>query len=311
MGINSYLVFIHTTGNRSAEMKMLSFKFVKEAYTPFTTLNASFVVTDRTDPGTVTEVMLYVNGRQIHYGFIDELSVTEKNGIKTASLVSRSFSCMLTQNQMEPGLYTGMSLNRLMDEILSIPHVTHEDSDTNGYIYINYGSTLWEAIIAFTYKLSGRYPYIRGTNCVMMNEVSQPEVFIIGSDRLLTSGSGISEKQLLSDLHMEDINGDFGTFDLNDPLVTARSIVRHRWIELDKQFLYAPQQALEFRDRAASKGWRSSFCTSCGYSGEDISDIVSFGDVQPARITGVTVTGGRNGIFTRLSVYNDRFYSYS
>lgn len=302
------LVFTHTDSSAAVERQILSFSFIKEAYTPYTRLHAEFAVSGVTDTSAVMEVMFFLDGRVIHHGIIDSLTVTEKGGCRIGTLSSRSFSCMLTQNQMQPGLYTQVSINRLMDNMLSIPYVTHENSaDETGYIYVKYGSTMWEALAGLAFKQLGKYPYIRGTNCVMFSPEPSPGVFDIPGSDILSVGSEVKEKLLVSDLHMEDINGSYGTFDLNDADVSARRIVRHRYFELDKQFLYDPQKALEYRDKLACRGWRRIFCSYSGYSGEDISDLVSFGTVSSERITAVRITGSRRGVITELSVYRDRF----
>ena len=302
------LLFTHTGGGTSTVSRILSFSFRKEAYTPYTELNAVFEDTAGTDTGTVTEVRFFVGGVLIHHGIIDKLTVTEKNGCRTGVLSSRSFSCMLMQNQMEPGLYTRVSINKLMDNMLSIPYVTHEYSDDEtGYIYVKQGSTLWDSLSNLAYKQLGRYPYIRGTNCVMFSPAAFPGEYSYTAAELLSQGEEVSEKRLESDFHMADINGSYGTYDLNDPDVSARSIVRHRYFELDRQYLYDPQSALVFRDKYACRGWRRSFCSYSGYNGEDISDIISFGNVSGERICTVRITGGKRGIITELSVYHDRF----
>lgn len=304
------IVFVHTDSSFTMVSSILSFRFRKEAYTPYTELEAVFSVPDGLDTGTVTEVMFSLGSRLIHHGIADRLTVTEKGGCLTGTVTSRSFSCMLMQNQMEPGLYTRVSINRLMDNMLSIPYVTHESSaDETGYIYVKQGSTLWDSLADLAYKQLGRYPYIRGTNCVMFSQAASPAEFSYTASQLLSQGEEVSEKRLESDFHMADINGDYGTYDLNDPDVSARNIVRHRYFELDRQFLYAPQSALVFRDKVACRGWRRAFCSYGGYSGEDICDKVSFGDIAGERICRIDVTGGRRGIVTELSVYHDRFWN--
>lgn len=304
------IVFVHTGGSTSSAGDILSFRFRKEAYTPYTQLEAVFAAPAGTDTGTVTEVLFTVGNTLVHHGIIDRLTVTEKNGCRTGVLSSRSFSCMLMQNQLEPGLYTRISINSLMDSMVSIPYVTHEySSDETGYIYVKQGSTLWDSLSNLAYKQLGRYPYIRGTNCVMFSQVQAPAVFTYTASQLLSMGTEVSEKRLESDFHMADINGSYGTYDLNDPDVSARNIVRHRYFELDRQYLYDPQSALVFRDRYACRGWRRAFCSYSGYNGEDICDTLSFGSVSGERICAVEITGGRRGIVTELSVYRDRFWN--
>ena len=108
---------------------------------------------------------------------------------------------------------------------------------------------------------------------------------------------------------MADINGNYGTYELTDYDAEAKRIVRHKFFELDRQFLSDPQLALVFRDKYTNRAAERVFCSYCGYRGEDVSDTASFGDVSVRRITALEINGSRNGIFTEVSVYRDRFYT--
>ena len=287
---------------------VISFSFRKEAYTPYTELSAVYDGKD-TDTAAVTEIKFFIDDKLVHHGTVDTLSVRKAGGAARGTLYSRGFSAMLTQNQMEPGLYTRISLDKLMNNMVAIPHVTHEPSpEESGYIYIKYGDTLWEALAALVYKQYGTYPYIRGANCVTIHQPSEPQSFTYTDRELLSVGSGISEKRLVSEFHMEDIDGAYGTYDLTDADAVARGIVRRRYFELDRQFLYAPQQAVEYRDKIACRGWMRDICTHADYAGEDLCDIVSFGSITNRRINALRITGDRKGIRTEIAVYRDRFY---
>ena len=73
------------------------------------------------------------------------------------------------------------------------------------------------------------------------------------------------------------------------------------------RFLYAPQQALVFRDKYDFRGRVRDFCSYSGYRGEDLYDLVSFGSVTAGRIGSLSVKGSRKGIFTEVGVYTDKF----
>lgn len=307
--MEAVVLFRNTTGMDVEEHRVLSFTFRKEAYTPYTTLTARFLAPSN-DPTTVTEVLFYLDGRLVHHGIADSYTVTRSGGSTVGVLRSRSFTSMLLQNQMEPGLYTDISLNKLIDTMIHIPYVTHEDdSDDSGYIFVKYGSDLWEAVANFSYKKMRTYPYIRGTNCVMMTPYPQPETFAYSNSSLLSTGSRLKLNTMVSGLHMEDMSGQYGTFDLIDQEAQARDITRHRYFELDRQFVYQPQEALEYRDKFAARGWRKDFCTYSGYNGEDLCDLASFGGVSGRRITSITITGSSSGIITEIGTYRDKFYT--
>lgn len=305
--MTAVLLFRNINSSDTQEAKLLSFGFKKDVYTPFTSLTANFIAST-TDTSTVSEVMLYINNRLVHHGIIDSITVTRSRGVKTGHLISSSFTCMLRQNQLEPGLYTNISINSLMDSMIAIPYVTHQNSsDTSGYIYVLKGSTMWDGVVNLCYKQTGHHPYIRGTNCIMLDPYSQPESFSYTEGSVIASGEGISTKHLVSDLHMADIDEHYGTFDLHDPDAGVRNIVRHLYFDLDKRFLYDPTQALQFRDKISTRAWKRHFITYSGYRGEDLSDLATFGSLTDRRISAVEITGSREGIFTEISVYDDRF----
>ncbi len=111
----------------------------------------------------------------------------------------------------------------------------------------------------------------------------------------------------MSHFHMSNINEEFGEFDLEDSSVIAQNIIRHRFFDLDRQFLYNPQQALEYRSKFASRASERIFCTYSGYKGEDLSDLATFGFAYNERIGAVTITGSSDGIITEISTYRDKF----
>jgi len=304
---DAYLRIVNTDGTSFTEPGLLSFSFRKDAYTPYTALSARAVTAEAVFPDAA-EVMLYVGNILVHHGLIDQLTAATSAGSTITSITSRGFTSALCQNQIEPGMKLNVSMNSLMDGFYALPYVTHEDnSDTSNYIYVKNNSTMWDGIVNLSYKLFGTYPYIRGTNCVRITPVSQPLTFTYSDSALLSTGSGINSRRLTSNFHMADIDGNYGTFDLEDRDVLAQKIIRHRFFELDRQFLTAPQNALDFRDRFCTRAWKRRYCTYSGYNGEDISDIVTFSGVNAERIAAVSITGSSSGIVTGLSVYRDKF----
>ncbi len=303
------IVLGYTDGTSVEENNVISFNFVKEAYTPYTMLSAK-ISSAELHFENISEVSLYVGDKLVHNGLLDRLECSRGASGITANLTSRGFTSLLCQNQLEPGMKTGISINSLMDSFYTLPKVTHEDnSDTSGYIYVKYGSTMWESVANLAYKQTGMYPYIRGTNCVRITAESAPSEFSYDDNNLIERGRASDYRHLISDFDMADVGGEHDAYVLTDVDATARNIVRHKVFELDKQFLYAPQSALEYRDKFAKRGFRSSFCKYCGYNGEDLSDVVSFGEIESARICRVEISGGSSGVFTTLGVYDDGFYN--
>ncbi|MCC8136296.1 MAG: hypothetical protein LIO40_06485 [Ruminococcus sp.] len=297
------------TGAVFEETKIISFTFVKDAYIPYTSVTAR-IYAEEEDYMSVAEIFLYVGDYLVHHGLVDTLEVTETNGVKIATLASRGFTSLLCQNQIEPGMITGISINDLMDSYYELPYVTHEDnSDQSGYIYVKSNSSMWDGVVNLSYKLNKIYPYIRGTNCVRITAESDPSVFSYDESQLTESGLAYNFKRMISNFNMADISGEYGSYTLEDTVVTNRKIVRHKVFELDRQFLSDPQEALNYRDKYANRGHFRYFCRYSGYSGEDLCDMVSFGYAQNKRISRIEIIGDSTGVDTELSVYYDGFYS--
>lgn len=299
-------------GIESRSSAIFNFQFTKEAYTPYTTLSVVFAVVENSfapflSPYVYSEVSLYVDTNYLHRGIIDSFKITTENGIKTGIIKSRGFTSMLLDNQLEPGLYTKVSIDKLIDEYYHLTNVTHEKGETENYIYVKKGTSMWDAAVSLAYKLYGTYPYIKGHNKVMLTIGVPEKELVFNDDTLLNYGAEINTRRLVSDFHMEDIDGTYGKFDFHNLQTEAKYIVRNKYFELDKRFLYEPQKASEFRNDISMRGWKRTFCTYAGYNGEDLYDTVSFGDVINGRIKCIKITGDKKGIQTELSVYDDGF----
>ena len=259
-------------GTLLTEENVLAFSFRKDIYTPYTTLSAR-VRTPHTNFDDASEILMALNGDLIHHGLIDSLKIEKAGGEYFLNVSSRGFTSLLCQNQIEPGLKMNISFNMLMDDFYNLPYVTHENhADNSSYIYVKPNTSMWDAASNLSYKLLGTYPYIRDTNTVMISTFSAPELF-----------------------------------DLNESDASALKIVRHKYFELDMRFLYAPMEALYFRDKYDFRGQKRLFCSYSGYRGEDLCDLISFGNISQQRIGSISIKGSSKGIITETGVYTDKF----
>lgn len=294
-------------GTSLAEGKVLSFVFDKDLYTPYTTLRAR-VRAVRNSYEDAAEVILLINGNMIHHGLVDNIRWERADGEMFMNVSSRGFTSLLTQNQIEPGLKSHMSFNALMENFYSLPYVTHEDnSDDSSYIYVRPNTSMWDAASNLAYKLLGTYPYIRGTNKVMISSAVSPAVFDLRGEKLLSIGTELTDSRLASGYHMANMGGTYGEFDLADTDAEALKIVRHKYFDLDMRFLYDPPEALAYRDKYDFRGQKRLFCSYAGYRGEDLSDLVSFGSVSSERVGSVSIRGTGRGVVTEIGVYRDKF----
>lgn len=288
--------------------KIFSFSFAKEIYTPYTQISAVFDG-EGLIPEDCTEVFFYIDERLVHHGLPDQVKVIRENGAVRGTVSSRGFTSLLLENQLAPGFYMNLSINSLVDDFFRIPNITHEDSSADsGYIYVKSSSVMWDGVVNLAYKLNRQYPYIRGTNRIMISPVEDRILFVYGDDYLTSAGSEMVSKKISSDFHMGDLSGNYGSFDYTFPDAKELNIVRHKYFELDKRFLYDPDSASEYRGMLASRGWRRIFCSYNGYSGEDLGDELLIEGAGSGTISRVKVTGDEKGIQTELSIYRDMFY---
>ena len=93
------------------------------------------IFAQRRNYSNICQAFFYVNNIMIHHGLIDGADIENSNGSQIVNVTSRSFTSLLCQNQIEPGLIFRISINKLMDSYYQLPYVTHEDnSDESNYI---------------------------------------------------------------------------------------------------------------------------------------------------------------------------------
>ena len=287
---------------------IISFSFRKNAYIPYTQLSVQFVTTTGTIPNAA-EIKLVIDNNVVHHGLIDTVETRTNCSKNIHTITSTGFTSLLCRNQIEPGLKPNISLNSLMDGFYTIPYVTHENnSDTSNYIYVKNNSSMWDSIANLSYKLLGTYPYIRETNKVMITPFTAPVTYTFSTTERIVLGQGVNYRRLISNYHMADINGEYGTFDLEDADVLQKKIVRHEYFDLDRRFLHDPQQALVYRDKFDSRESKFAYIEYYGYRGEDLFDKVKISPLStPMRITDIMIKGSDSRIITRLSYYIDKF----
>ena len=286
--------------------KVLNFTFRKEIYLPYTSLDAAFVGEDD-DISNAVEISLYIGGKLVHHGLVDTVSTEISSGGTIIRLSSRSFTSLLVQNQTEPGLKTRVSINSLMNSFYTFPYITHEDRPETGYIYVKPNSSMWDSVVNLSYKLFGTYPYIRGTNCIMVSSYPQPESFSYTSGDILAAGRGVDLRSVKSNFHMANLSGEYDEFEYEDTFAVQHELIRHHFFELDNRFLYSPEDAPEYQAKLCSRGRVRHYCRYSGYNGEDLFDEVTFPGVNGKKAAEVKISGSGNGVVTEVSTYEDMF----
>ncbi|WP_298481706.1 hypothetical protein [uncultured Ruminococcus sp.] len=293
--------------------RIAAFTLEKEIYTPYSQLTATCYGTFSTDQfQSVYRIRMLLDDTEIHLGTVEQLRLVRRNGVSFVQFTSRGLTAMLLQNQLTPGLHTGMSLDGLMTEYYTFPQeITWEHStDTSNYLYVKENTSMWDGAANLTYKLYERYPFIYGANEIRMHLPESYTHFYGKDSTLLGAGMVTDQSRIYSDFYMADVDDDYGAFHETEPEAAKRGIVRTRQLALDRQYLYNPQQALIFRRKFADRGLIRYYTEWTGAVGANLGDRLSYGDVlDGAVITHIRMTGNQKGIRTRLEAYLDAFYN--
>lgn len=290
-------------GAETSASTVVSFSFFKEAFTPYTQVNVT--VFDNNIPDDITEIRLNVNGKVVHHGIVDKCRTVFENGYKKSVISSRGFTVLLTENQLAPGMYTNMSFNRLFDEYFELPYITHEDNSQSSYIYVNKGTPMWDGASNLSYKLTGAYPYIRDANKVMMSMPERAKTFNYQNQKITNYGIELNTTRMVSHYNMADLDDEYDTYSAVSQEAIDRNIIRHRKFQLDRRFLSNPDDACAFRMMMSARGFKRRFFSYNNYLGEDLNDFAIYDTLENRRINAIRITGGKNGVFTELSFYEE------
>lgn len=276
--------------------RIISFKFTKNIFLPYTSLNAVFCC-DEIFLKSVSYVKLVINDNEIHMGFIDTLKSYEKNGCFFISLVSKSFTAVMLQNYLAEGLYSDISFNSLMDNYISMPYVTHENnSEKSGYIYVSENKSFWDSVCSFGYKLKKNIPYISGTNKVNISLPQNPEIIVLKNENITEKGRTSDYRAILSDIYMQDAAGKYGKYHLHSGKADTLNISRRMNISLDRQFLYSPDSALVYRMQQYLQKEKLFYVKSAGFVNAELYDVLQ----GENSIKAIEINGDKKGIFTLL-----------
>ncbi|WP_455125862.1 hypothetical protein [Ruminococcus sp.] len=306
------VVLITRTGKAYLANGIAAFTLDKEAYTPYSQLTATVYGNFSIQQFTgIYRVQLLLDGTELHFGTVEKFRLVQENGTSYVRFSSRGLTALLLQNQLEPGLHTAMSLDKLMQDFVTFPkEITWEsDTDTSNYLFVKEGTSMWDGVANLTYKLCGRYPFVYHANEIRMHLPETYRNFYVGANTLLGMGMTADQSRIYSRFSMADADGTYGKFQENDPNAAALELVRTKQLPLDRQYLYDPQQALVFRRKFAGRGLVSYYFDRIGAVAADLGDrITCSGIIENAPITHIRMTGNRNGVRTRLEAYQDEFY---
>ena len=206
------VVLITRTGKAYLANGIAAFTLDKEAYTPYSQLTATVYGNFSIQQfAGIYRVQLLLDGTELHFGTVERFRLVQENGTSYVRFSSHGLTALLLQNQLEPGLHTAMSLDKLMQDFVTFPkEITWEsDTDTSNYLFVKEGTSMWDGVANLTYKLCGRYPFVYHANEIRMHLPETYRNFYVGADTLLGMGMTADQSRIYSRFSMADADGTY------------------------------------------------------------------------------------------------------
>ncbi len=288
----------------------VSFRLEKERYTPYSIVSGMYAING--DIGEVMHLTVYIDDVNVHYGPIDKFEVKEDSTGRYVTFRSSGFSMGLAQNNITPGMRYSPTLENLMMSGTATPFVTWENrTETIRYIFVKEGSSRWDAIVAYGRKLNNSYPYIVFPNKVRVTW-DDPAAITINEAEIIKKGSGSNYSSMVSGYYMKDIEDEY-TLTYGSPVAGMRSIIREKYINLDRQWLDDPEGGLKHKTDYTSRGYRYYFLSYAGYKGEDLRSNITTAakiigeDFGTKEVSRLVVEYSKKGFVTNLWFYEDEY----
>lgn len=295
-------------GNCRAESFCFSFHFVKDVYTPYAFFEGKFT-SSSAESDDFNRVEFWVYSKMIFRGIVDSIDIQHSNNRYVITVKSKSFTSLLCQNQPEPGIMTDVTLADIIATYSDIPYVTCEETEPVNYIYVKDGSTIWDAIVNLAYRQTGLYPYIESHSKVRITRRNPAIEITIMKPDIIATGVCDDFTKIISHIHMQDAAGTYDSFNQTNEQALQRNIIRHKQIPLDRQFLYKPEDAPDYKLKYSMRGNKYHYVKYAGYNCEDLFDWVTYNTFENKMIHGVDVVFNGSTPITTLKMYDDGFFA--
>lgn len=293
--------------------KCISFRFEKERYSNCTVLTGKWYC-DGYDMDEIRSLTFGLNNRIMHFGYPSTgTEIAVENGRRVLKVNSKGYSSALSQNQPTPGLVPNINLESLATSALICPNVSYEPN-TPVVSYVNYydGTNIWDAIVCYSMRATGTYPYIRGTNTVNVSTLpSDIGTLIVSPNHIISRGEGSDYSNLISEISEMSYGGTYGEYVLRNQSAIERNIIRKKEIPFDHEWIMDPELGLITRLNYSMRRMLYVKFKFLGYSGGDLLDyfIVNYENALPymGQISRLIVEGKNGNVFTTVYCYRDAY----
>lgn len=289
----------------------ISMSFMKERYTPFSTFKGTFVVAD--DIGEIVDVEVRIDNLLIHKGLVDISEIKQLPSHRQVTISSRGYTFALGYNEIEAGLQYDLNLEGILTQKDILPNISYETpTKIVGYLYVKTHSSIWDSVVNLCLKSENDYPYIAYPNMIRFTKHLNPKVLNFSSmDNVIALSDGNDLSKVISHINMKDLSDSYDTYHEASQFALDRNIIRHRYIDLDKQWLANNNQGLIYRLNYGMRGGIFNSITYKGFNGEDLNDrfcISVVGFEKPEQyISKVEIFGSKKGLYTKLTAYKDAY----
>ena len=288
----------------------INFRFEKERYTPYTKLSGEWYCPKNFNIAEVVAVMLNIDGVMIHYGYPTGIEIIKRDGRTVLKVSSVGYTAALASNQCKDGLLTDVDLSGLAAAGTAIPIVAYQQN-TPTVNYVNYydGTSSWDAIVCYSLRASGKYPYIYGYNTVRIEPHDNPKVYSISESELVSRGSGTDYSKIISYISEKDVDGTPAAFTATNGLAAQRTIVRAREINFDREWIMDSEAGLRHRINYSMRAINYDSFGFCGYAGLDLLDRFRLeGAGFEGEVDRIVVTASaEKGFVTTVECYHDGY----
>lgn len=284
------------------------FRYTKEIYTPYVYFEGKYL-SSANEISQINRIEFWIYKIMFHSGIVDSIDICRKDNRNVIHVKSKSFTSLLCQNQPEPGMLKDVDLAKLISTYSDIPYITCEDSAVENYINIKDGATVWDAICNLGFRQTGFYPYIEGANKVKITPKKFYRWNYYENKDVLAAGVNHDFTRIISHIHMQDVSGEYNVYNKANAEAVSRNIIRHKQIPLDRQFLYNPESALDYKLNYGMRGNVFYYIKYMGYNYEDLFDLFSYGNFSGKKVHKVDVVFNSGKLVTLLESYDDGFFS--
>ena len=305
------LIFYDPADTQAARLeRAVSLTLTRERYTPFYTLEYSFIADDHgADINDFVSVRLMYGSTSIFYGRAASLRMTRRAGSDIISGRAFSFTKTLSTCDAVPGMMFDCTLADIIANNASMPNISLQQvSDSASYIFVKESDTVWSAIAALSVKLFEGYPFITGENTVNIKKIGGSPHSYVG-DPVTEVFSGENMANAVSKIYMQGTQGTY-EFSATDREAVRRGIIRERFIPLDRQWLSSPETGLKHKMYFARRGGIYTGFTYRGFKNEQLCDPVSFSHGEfsySGEVSRLVLHADRRGIFTTVTSYKDGY----